>query len=302
VRVRRGQVAALALLARNDGGRGKRCAETSALVYCSACVNPASYVMKYLFGDTDIAARRLKVVAEVFAEPTRAFLLDAVSDRLRLVVDLGCGPGYTTHLLAEVLECDHVAGLDSSEHFVSLAQKTDKVSFHVHDITSVPFPVGPSDIMYCRFLLTHLRKPHEVVARWATQLRPRGLLLMQETEWIETDNDVFATYLSIVEAVLADQSTDLYAGRVLDRMEECGGLKKRVSRVRRFRVANRDAARMFFMNMQSWKDSAYVRENYPARMLEELQENLQDLATVPDSVTEIEWGLREIVWERSGRR
>ena len=57
--------------------------------------------MQYLFGDSDIAARRLEVLAEVFAEPTRAFFLEAVPKRPRLAVDLGCGPGYTTHLLRD---------------------------------------------------------------------------------------------------------------------------------------------------------------------------------------------------------
>ena len=255
--------------------------------------------MKYLFGDSDIAARRLEVLAEVFAEPTRAFLVDAVSGTLGLVVDLGCGPGYTTHLLADVLECDRAVGLDSSEHFVSLAQSTEKVSFHVHDVRSVPFPVGPCDLIYCRFLLTHLKEPHAVVGKWATQLRPNGLLLMQEVEWIDTENNVFATYLDIVEAMLTDQSTELYVGRVLGGMEECGGLKKRVSRVRRFRVANRDAATMFSMNMRSWKDGPYVRANCSSELIEELEEDLHAITEQPAGVAEIEWGLREIVWERA---
>ena len=256
-------------------------------------------MMKYLFGDGDIAARRLEVVAEVFADPTRAFLLDAVTKTPKLVVDLGCGPGYTTQLLADVLGCDHAAGLDKSEHFVSLARKTETVSFYLHDVTSVPFPVGPCDLIHCRFLLTHLKEPRAVVAKWATQLRPKGLLLMQETEWINTDNDVFAAYLDVVEAMLADQKTELYVGRVLERMEVRGGLKRRVSRVRPFRVANRDAATMFLMNMQSWKDSSYIRENRPSRLIEEIEANLHGLRKQPSSVKEIEWGLREIVCERT---
>jgi SAM-dependent methyltransferase len=257
--------------------------------------------MKYLFGDSDIAARRLEVVADVFEEPTKAFLLDAIKDRPGLVVDLGCGPGYTTHLLADVLQCDRAAGLDKSEHFVSLAQSREKVSFHVHDITSVPFPVGPSDLMYCRFLLTHLGEPREVFGRWATQLRPNGLLLMQEVERIDTNNDVFAAYLGVVEAMLADQSTELYVGRVLDSMASPDCLMRRLSRVRRFRVANSDAATMFFMNMQSWKDRPFVRANYSAELVDKLELDLRDITEQQDSVTEIEWGLREIVYERSGR-
>ena len=48
---------------------------------------------KYLFGDTDLAARRLKVLAEVFAASSETFISEAADCNPRLVVDLGCGPG-----------------------------------------------------------------------------------------------------------------------------------------------------------------------------------------------------------------
>ncbi len=63
--------------------------------------------MPYLFQDTDLAARRLAVLAEVFAPASRAFLLDVVQSRPELALDLGCGPGYTTRLLAEVTLYHH---------------------------------------------------------------------------------------------------------------------------------------------------------------------------------------------------
>ena len=94
---------------------------------------------KYQFTDTDLAAQRLKYLADVYAESTRDFILDAVNYRPRLVLDLGCGPGYTTHLLADLTQCSQIVGLDNSKRFISLAErnKTDQVSFRLHDITSV---------------------------------------------------------------------------------------------------------------------------------------------------------------------
>ena len=60
-----------------------------------------------------------------------------------LVVDLGCGPGYSTRLLAEVLQGTHTVGLDNSAHFIALAQQNllAQVAFHCHDVEQVPFPV-----------------------------------------------------------------------------------------------------------------------------------------------------------------
>ena len=256
--------------------------------------------MQYLFGDTDIAAKRLKFLANVYAESTKEFVVDAVAGTPRLALDLGCGPGYTTHFLADVLRCEHTVGLDTSEHFISLAKKTesDGISFYLHDITSVPFPVEPGDCLYCRFLLTHLRDPHAVVLGWATQLRPKGLLLMEEVEWIHTDNEVFAVYLGIVEAMLENKSGKLYVGHTLDSIGETDTLKRRTNRIKHLPVPNHNAATMFSMNIQTWKQQPFIRKNYPSSMIEQLEQNLKALAEKSGAEIEIEWGLRQLVFER----
>ena len=72
----------------------------------------------YTFGDTDLAARRLALVAETFAGTSAAFMREFVTTRPQLAADLGCGPGYTTHLLADTLKPDRTVGLDNSENFL----------------------------------------------------------------------------------------------------------------------------------------------------------------------------------------
>jgi SAM-dependent methyltransferase len=256
--------------------------------------------MQYQFGDTELAAHRLEVLAGVYADSTRAFLRKAVTDSPRLALDLGCGPGFTTHLLAETVRCEQAIGLDSSEHFISLAKNTatKRISFITHDVTSVPFPVEASDLIFCRYLLSHLREPHALVSKWATQLRPRGLLLMEENEWIFTHNEVFALYLNIVDAMLEHQSVELYVGKTLDRLEDNDVIRRKSSEVRRVRVATRRAAAMFYMNIQTWKHQPFIRENYPASVIEDLQKDLEKLAGQSGDEISIEWGLRQIVFER----
>jgi trans-aconitate 2-methyltransferase len=254
----------------------------------------------YLFGDTDVAAQRLRVLAEVFADSTRPFLRDASTGTLRLAVDLGCGPGFSTHLLDNVLGCEHVVGLDNSPRFIALAQqtKTETVSFHLHDIASVPFPVQPADLIYCRLLLTHLKEPRAAIAAWATQLRRGGLLLMEEVEWIETNHPVFRPYIDIVDALLRHQSNDLYIGRALNRYGETAPLTRRRSDVRRLRVANHRAAAMFVLNAQVWKTHPFITTRYSSTTITALQEQLESLAKTPSPASEIEWGMRQVVFER----
>src|SRR5450631_2024133 len=131
--------------------------------------------MSYLFKDTDRAAQRLQVLADVFAPASRAFMRDSVKKVPQTALDLGCGPGYTTQLLADTTKSVYTTGLDSSEHFLSLAatRATDHISFVHHDATRIPFPGGQRDLLFCRMLLTHLQDPFVVTERWLTQLHPQ---------------------------------------------------------------------------------------------------------------------------------
>lgn len=256
--------------------------------------------MSYLFKDTDLAAQRLQVLADVYAPSSRAFLQDTISAVPQLAVDLGCGPGYTTHLLAEVTSCTRAIGLDNSEHFLTLARRnaTERMTFMQHDITQVPFPTEACDLVFCRMLLTHLRDPQNVIESWATQLRPQGLLLMEEVEWIKTEHPLFRMYLGIVATLLERQANMLYIGPLLDQQQVGNGLKRRMSRVYHLPVSTKQAATMFSMNVPSWKNQPLVQECYETSTIERLEQDLRELAEHSTSEGEIEWGMRQIAYER----
>ncbi len=256
--------------------------------------------MQYLFGDTDIAAHRLEYLAHVFADSTRSFVLDAAPARPQSALDLGCGPGCTTHLLAEILDCGRIIGLDNSKHFISLAKKTETpvVSFRLHDVTTTPFPVGPSDLIYCRYLLTHLREPLSTVEKWSTQLADGGRLLIEEVESIDTDSAVFSAYLGIVESMLRKNSPELYVGPLVDNLDRACDVRKHASRLARVRVTNDRAATMFCLNMQSWKARPFIRENYTEAEIGALEADLRALMQESSGDAQIEWGLRQAAFER----
>lgn len=256
--------------------------------------------MQYLFGDTDLAAQRLKLLADVFADSTRPFLQEISLEKPQLVVDLGCGPGFTTHLLAETFQPEHTVGLDNSPHFIKLAQKsgTNQVTFYLHNVLASPFPVGPADLLFCRLLLTHLTQPRAILETWATQLHSGGLLLLEEVDSIETTAPLFTTYLDIVEAMLAHQDSHAYVGRLLHGLPDIPLLKRRTSALRRLPVPTSQAAALFFMNIQTWKTNPFVQANYEASQLAELEQDLDKLRRKTDGASEIEWDMRQIIFER----
>jgi len=254
---------------------------------------------EYLFGDSDLAGHRLKILAEVYADSTKAFVIGHVRRKPRLFFDVGCGPGYTTHLIANVLGCEQAVGLDNSEHFISLAQKsaTDSVSFQLHDVTKIPFPAGPADLLFCRFLMTHLLDPQAALSRWATQVVPKGLLLIEEVETIMTANPIFTEYLQIVDAMLKAQNRMLYIGPSLDSIHPPGSLKKVRSTLNQLVVPTHQAALMFYLNIQTWKRQPFVRTNYYSSSIENLEKAMGILSAAKKDEIEIQWTLRQMVFE-----
>ena len=53
------------------------------------------------------------------------------------------------------------------------------------------------------------------MAAWAGELRPGGVVVVEEPERIDTDDPDFRLYLELAAAVVADRGGDLYAGHEL---------------------------------------------------------------------------------------
>jgi trans-aconitate 2-methyltransferase len=263
---------------------------------------------KYTFGDTDIAARRLELLAHVFEHSTRAFLREASATKLglaqnlaqKIAIDLGCGPGFTTHLIAETLGFSRVVGLETSQRFIELARAnaTSSISFELHDVCSVPFPTGIADMIFCRFLVTHLADPADALAKWATQLNHGGLLMLEEVERIDTVHPVLRSYVGIVEAMLRSQSNTLYAGPLIAELDTPQGLENVASEVRRVAVINSNAAELFRLNMQVWKEHAFIRENYSEETIRDLDSALEAIARERATASDIEWHMRQVIFQR----
>jgi SAM-dependent methyltransferase len=260
---------------------------------------------KYAFGDTDIAARRLELLARVFEHSTRAFLREASATRLglahNLAIDLGCGPGFTTHLIGETLGFNRVVGLETSQRFIELARATvsARISFELHDVCAVPFPAGPADTIFCRFLVTHLADPADALAKWATQLNPGGLLMLEEVERIETVHPILRSYVGIVETMLQRQSNTLYPGPLIAKLDVPNGLQKLMSEVRRIAVTNARAADLFRLNMQVWKERAFISENNSEETIRDLESALEAIARERGTTSYIAWGMRQVIFRRA---
>ncbi len=254
---------------------------------------------QYQFGHGEPASRRLAVLSRVFRSSTESFLREAAGSGARQILDLGCGPGHTTRLLAELFADGAVTGVDIAAEFLAEAERTSEPGLRYvrRDVTSERLPSSPADLIFCRFLLSHLQRPGELVARWGAELAPGGVLLIEEVEAIHPNAPPFERYLTLVAAMLAEQGAELYVGAEFAGSPDPDGLERCFDRVYELPVARRDAALMFSLNVPSWKDSPFIQQRCSAHEIATLEAELQRLAAT-DGGEQVSWQLRQIAWRR----
>jgi trans-aconitate 2-methyltransferase len=253
---------------------------------------------RYAFGDVEAAATRLQLLHRVFARPSQLLVDVATPIPIGLAVDLGCGPGFTTRLLADRLRPKRLVGLDTSEAFLAQAAAAlPSAEFVRHDVTELPFPTGPTDLLHARFVLSHLPQPEGVLTSWLTQLNSGGHLLIQEDEEILADHPVLATYEDMARSLVARRGGDLWVGARLARVEPPRGYQTAVNRLYSHRIPLALAAQLFSMNFAIWRHDPFVVETYSPSVLEELAVELARTAHI-ERRGEVVFVLRLLAYRR----
>jgi trans-aconitate 2-methyltransferase len=94
------------------------------------------------------------------------------------VVDLGCGDGSTTALLADRWPGARVVGVDSSAAMLAAAPARADVEFRLGDVRDWR-PDGPVDVLVSNAVLHWVPGHEHLLARWTGHLSPGGTLAVQ---------------------------------------------------------------------------------------------------------------------------
>lgn len=255
----------------------------------------------YTFGDTDLAAERLRLLASVF-EASSAKLLSGLTEAGgALGVDLGCGPGYTTRLVAEYVAVERVVGLDQSSRLLERANResvSDRVSFAQCDLATSRFPVPPVDFLYSRFLLTHLSDPAAVVRAWARGARPTAHLVLEETAFMRGEHPAFPRYYALVERMQAHYGQRMYIGRELEPLGASSDWSVETAQIAVSRVPAAEMARLHLFNLRTWSNDAFAQANYAADELATLAGELEQIANGQTPSPPVELGMGQAVLRR----
>ena len=150
---------------------------------------------------------RLRVLARVMWPTTDALLSRVGVDPAARCLDLGCGGGDVTVELARLAPEGLAVGGDLDETKLELATAeaanagVRNVEFRVDDVTAPPPDDERFDVVYARFLLTHLPDPAQALASISTRLVPGGVLVVEDIDFTghfsHPDSTAFKRYVEL---------------------------------------------------------------------------------------------------------
>lgn len=173
----------------------------------------------YVFGTYKAEIERLGLQHRVWRPRTSDAWRRAGFTAGQTLIDLGCGPGFTTLDLAEIVgPSGHVAAIDRSSDFLQIVQREAKarhiqhISTYRADLDRDDFPAVVADGAYGRWVFGFLTKPRDLLVRVAKSLKPHGTLVIQEYFDYET-----------LGPTIASPSVDAFVQAVLNAWRAEGG-------------------------------------------------------------------------------
>jgi SAM-dependent methyltransferase len=263
----------------------------------------ASTCGHYTFGDSAVAAVRLRRLADLFRPSLETFVMEHLPRPTRHVLDVGCGPGHTTRALAALLTGARVTGLDHSSSFIEEAVRTPvaNVVYCVGDVTrardEVVPDLPPADALYSRFLLTHLPHPGEALSTWASYLTSGAFCLLQETAAMTGNHPALARYYELVADLQQRHGQRLDIGRALSDLPDRHLYDVRYSGERRFSLPASRMAELHRLNLMTWRHDP-LAASFDPRELESLEAELAQIAEGRGVQPVVEYSMGELVVQR----
>jgi SAM-dependent methyltransferase len=99
------------------------------------------------------------------------------------VLDLGCGPGFATQDLAEIVgPSGSVVGIDRSRRFLDVvaARRLDNVITHELDLDESDLPRMDADRVWVRWVFAFVKRPRDLLVKVRDVMKRGGVLVAHE--------------------------------------------------------------------------------------------------------------------------
>jgi protein-L-isoaspartate O-methyltransferase len=152
------------------------------------------------------------------------------------VLDIGCGPGFITQIIADLAGTGAVTGIDLNDDLLEVANKEldrsthPNLTFKKGNIYELGTLGQKFDFVYSRFVFQHLEHPQRAVEQIFQVLKPGGRLMVIDVDdaWVSLypENDTFETIVTRQREHQKGVGGDRYIGRKLFNMFRNAGLDK----------------------------------------------------------------------------
>lgn len=241
---------------------------------------------------------RLKAGHRMFHESSEAFIKRFIDYNPALVIDIGCRIGLTTDMLHSLVKPKRIIGIDSSHNMLTFARERYRhIEFIQHDISGVPFPSEPAQVIYARFALRDVKNPVTVLQRWMKTLAEGGLLLCEEDEWSGTNHSTLHEYHEIQNELASFYGSQLYVGKALKNLDNVVTYSVVSNETHKITPPIEQCIELFLRNLYVWRNDQYILKNYSSEYLNDLSDRLYELKENPGNA-KYEWIRRQIVIQK----
>jgi SAM-dependent methyltransferase len=190
-------------------------------------------VVTYVIRGGREGKNRLSVIADAL-QPATAGLIGKVGKiEGRTIVDAACGGGDVCLYLAELAgPTGKAVGFDVDGEKLAIAREEasarglSNVEFVQANVLD-PWPVAGADLVYARFILTHLPEPEHFLERATDALRPGGHLVVEDIDYGGRFTDPDCAAITRADDLYIEASRrnggDPFIGRRLHRLIESAG-------------------------------------------------------------------------------
>lgn len=182
----------------------------------------------YILGNLSSEVRRLEIQAAFFENLTTQTLLNAGLKKGMSCMDIGCGSGSVSRLMAKIVgKSGRVVGMDVDDRYLQYCSRRNialkqNIEFVRHDISKSPLDgKGDFDLVYSRFLFQHLRDRKGAVSSMKQMIKKGGALMIQDLDhapgsWVcYPENKSFNTLRKVYVALIRKAGGDPLVGRKL---------------------------------------------------------------------------------------
>lgn len=186
----------------------------------------------YIIQGGNIGRERLRVLSRAMLPTTLALFNDLEVGAGMVCLDLGCGGGDVTIELARLAAPEgRATGIDIDAKVVAIASAECAdlglpLTFVTGDLEADEL-LYEADVVYARFILSHLRDPAAVLAKVRRVVRPGGVVIVEDVDFrghfSYPQNDAYDRYVELYTALGRMRGVDPHIGaRVPSLLTEAG--------------------------------------------------------------------------------